>query len=76
MYALSARHWGPHSSSIKKSILNWRDLEPVVILRSSHLVVYVDPLYRSNNKELYPFYDDIPLYSPNPLELVPIRLLS
>ena len=25
MYALSARHCGPHSYSIKKTILNWRD---------------------------------------------------
>ena len=38
MYALSARYCGPHSSSIKTSILNWHDRLLYTFSRSSELI--------------------------------------
>ena len=35
-------------------------------------LVSVDPLRRSNNNEVYPFYDDITIYSPIP----PVPMIS
>ena len=53
MYALSARHGGPHSSSIKKTILSWRDWL-FAARRRIILCTYLQP-WRGTARGLQPF---------------------